>query len=264
MFLHISDLHYLRDPAGAPGAFRGVFEQMTPPLVQLDGLCAGLRKKPGFILISGDLCHEGNAADYAALREGLQMRFPGVPLYAIPGNHDLPEAYRRGWGDEKGRVHTVRHHDLSLLFLDNTDPGRPDGLVRDGDLDELETALAQAPRPAILVMHHHLIKEQFALPPAAFPARLVRIVSGSGLAAILTGHTHHLFRGVFAGVPCHTVGSLCFRGLNRAGDVLFEEASAIHRCRLTGGSLDVTPIESPGPPRPLYVCKASALGQGSA
>ena len=250
-FLHISDMHFLRDYSRVPGDFHSVLTRMTPPVAQLDALLARVQTKPEFVLFSGDLCERGEAADYRALGAALRARFPGVPIFATPGNHDAPDAHVPGLLDRGARVAVKRFGELRVVLLDSTDPAYPDGRLTDRDCDLLDAALAETNAPALLVTHHHLIDGQFTLPPARFPERFRAIVQNSGLLAIFNGHTHHSHFGVFAGKPCYTAGSLSFRGKTRAGEVLFDECAAVHVCHLSQGALSVRVLAKAEPAREL-------------
>lgn len=251
-FLHLSDLHFLRDYRDCQDPFRDVLLAMTPPLAQLDRLLRGVPKPPDFVLLTGDLCHAGREADYAALRGELALRFPGLPLYALPGNHDRRDAFVRVFArGDAARVRAVEQAGLRLLLLDNTLPGSPDGGILPEDVDALRPLLAPGSPPCVLATHHHLVSGQFALPPAAFPPSFPALLRENAPLAILTGHTHHPYRGAFAGVPALTAGSLCFRGHNGPEGVRMDESPAAHFFTLTDGALSVRLLADPAPPRPL-------------
>ncbi|NLD60531.1 MAG: hypothetical protein GX647_12880 [Clostridiales bacterium] len=251
-FLHISDTHFLRDAEDAKGSLRDVLVRMTPPLEQLDKLLEAAGGPFDFVLHTGDLCDGGSAGDYRALREGLERRFPGAPIHAVPGNHDREGAWRDGWGEDFFRVKAARFGELAIVLLNSSDPKHPDGRIREADCDLLERALAEiGGRPSILLLHHHLIPGQFTLPTAVYPERFRRIVAESNLLALFNGHTHHAHAGAFAGKPCYTAGSLSFRGTNRETAVAFDEFAAINRCRFGPEGLFVEAISQGAKPRPL-------------
>lgn len=249
-FLHISDAHFLRDYARVEGAFRPVLTRMTPPLAQLDALIDRLPGAPEFVAFTGDLCEGGDADDYRALDAALRARFPNLPIYAVPGNHDRPEAWARARG-ARSRVTLERFGGVSLILMDSSAPGHPNGRIDAADCAALERALSAAKPPCLLLLHHHLIEEQFNLPPAQHPPRFRELIARSALTAILNGHTHHAYAGEFAGKPCYTAGSLSFRGDNRPGEVAFDECPSLNFCRWDGRALQVETIRAPGAPRAL-------------
>ncbi len=250
-FLHISDLHYLRDYSSDSSVFRPIFQAMTPPLAQLDLLLRQMAAQPDFLLITGDLVHEGTKEDYESLKKGLADRFPGLPVYSVPGNHDNKRAWQAVFGRGQARVSAVPLDGFQLILLDNTWPGLPGGQITEQDMHSLRKLLNSGGEPAILAMHHHLIKNQFVLPPAAYPESLPVLLSEGRVHAILNGHTHHLYQGQFFGVKVHNAGSLSFRGIGMAAEVEMEEYPIVQLCRFSAGELHINPVISPFPPRIL-------------
>lgn len=253
-FLHISDTHFLRDYAPVTGVFHDVLMRMTSPLEQLDALIKQVLVPLDFIIFTGDLTDGGDAADYQVLKASLDARFPGLPIFSVPGNHDCEQAWKEGWGQLPSRVDLAHFADLRLILLNSTDPDFPNGKITDADCDQLEQVLSEVgDAPAILLLHHHLIREQFVLSPARFPDRFRSIVERSGILAIFNGHTHHGYEGYFAGKPCFTVGSLSFRGNNRSGEVGFEQFAKMNECTLRSDGLHVRTIQQKGQARELAV-----------
>lgn len=250
-FLHISDLHYLRDYGSQTGPFRETLQNMTPPLQQLDGLLAQTDAVPSFVLITGDLTHEGEEGDYLALLAGLQRRFPGIPLFTVPGNHDHPAAWQAVFGQGQPRVAMMPQEGFNLILLDNSHPDAPDGRITQEDVDALAKMLDASAKPAILATHHHLIGDQFVMPPADYPDSFPDVLAKGKVLAIFNGHTHHQYRGSFAGVPVYTSGSLCFRGHNTEKGVDLVESPCIQLCMVIDEGVEVTSLSSQKPARIL-------------
>ncbi|MCC8065885.1 MAG: metallophosphoesterase [Clostridiales bacterium] len=99
--LHISDLHYRRNyTAFASDNYERMLSAMTSPLITLDrALDAAFAAHPDIdlLLISGDLCDDGDAEDYRQLRTHLEARLGGIPMLVTLGNHDRKDAFRAGW-----------------------------------------------------------------------------------------------------------------------------------------------------------------------
>jgi 3',5'-cyclic AMP phosphodiesterase CpdA len=86
--LHITDCHVLPE-SGAKvygvDTFRALQRVLTAALT--------LRNPPDLILATGDLSEDGSAGSYRRLRDALVGT--GLPVYAIPGNHDSSQQMQR-------------------------------------------------------------------------------------------------------------------------------------------------------------------------
>ena len=259
-FLHISDLHFLRDYAGKGGDYADILAGMTPPLEQLESLLRGCKARPEFIALTGDLCEHGDENDYRALRTALKGIFGEIPVFATPGNHDCREGFYRGFlGREPDAEPHFEIHELGwmrVICLDSSDAGHPDGIITKKSCELLRAALAQKDEPALILTHHHLIEGQFELPAAQYPPELTDVIADSSAEALLNGHTHHFHLGEFAQKPCFTAGSLSFYGENRVGDVEFLEAPELSLFTYDG-RLRCERITGSGEPRLLGVLRAA-------
>ena len=105
--LHVSDTHFLRDPAARGGDGASGYDRMIAELGDVSAglracLARGLAGGADLVVLSGDLTDGGDAEDYRALRaifdEELERAGRAeVPMLVTPGNHDHKEAMRAGW-----------------------------------------------------------------------------------------------------------------------------------------------------------------------
>ena len=175
-----------------------------------------IRPRPDAILISGDLAHSGADSEYAAMRELLEPA--GVPLFALPGNHDDRALLRRHFDLPGSGTEPVRYAaeigPIRLLVLDSTVPGRDGGQLDAEQLDWLDSELAANPDTPVVVALHH---PPFAtgLPPfdrigvapedaAAFAAVVAR---HKNVQRIVAGHVHRAITGEVGGRPALTAPS---------------------------------------------------------
>lgn len=197
LIAHLSDPH-LRAGALAHGPAAGLHRAL--------GRVLGLDPRPDCVVVTGDLADHGQAAEYEQLAD-VVAGFP-LPLHLVAGNHDRPEALVAafGGGPHLGAAtnYVVRYPELTLVVLDSSVPGRPEGRLGEEQLAWLDDVLAAAAdRPAVLCLHH---------PPVAvgFPAMdAIRLTDGDALAAVvarrphvarvLTGHLHRVATATFAG-----------------------------------------------------------------
>lgn len=185
-FLHVSDLHFGRHPdPHALDALRELASRIAPELV----------------IASGDLTHRGTRAQHDTAAEFL--RGLGLPLLAIPGNHDIPYGFparftspwaefERVW-DTTEPVHSSPS--AVVVGLNSVRPWRhQSGRLRAPQLARARELFAAAPPEAlrVAVLHHHLLGAPWRSrkkPVADRNAVLAAFVE-AGAELILAGHIH--------------------------------------------------------------------------
>lgn len=246
--LHISDLHYriAYETGDGTSSYQSIFRHMTSPLEQLDR-CLNMmgengRSELNGVLISGDLTENGTAADYEQLRRELEERFPDLPLVVTLGNHDNHAEFREGWlgqvPDESPYCHTERIGDVSILALDNAGADYPNGIIDGARCSWFrQAALNEQGQTIILMMHHHLISQQAVFPACRVDDKFLPALHEFPVAAILCGHTHQLYRGVYGGIPYRTGMSLSFIGEDRGEITCMQEACGYSCYEFKSGQL---------------------------
>ena len=222
-FVHLSDTHILRDYSGS----------------MIEGLTGNLGKTPveflrqaaisakaiwpdlDFVVISGDLVHEGKAEDYAFFKQLLREAFGETPVYLALGNHDCRSAFREGYLGEAGNVtpydYAVYHGGtaLRLIVLDSSYDKSIKGGLEKEQFDWLRCVLKEdAKMGSILVIHHPPVTDTddpiIAAHGLEHARQLHEAVKGSDIIAILSGHTHQVSATVFGGIPHYTADSTAF------------------------------------------------------
>lgn len=155
------------------------------------GAIGALDRRPDVVLATGDLVNDGTSAQYDHLEEilgGLD-----IPVIPVAGNHDDRTELRRRFdgvvppGEPADPTcFTIDDHEVRLVILDTTIPGRHDGRVGSGQLAWLDDQLGSAPeRPTIVVQHH---------PPFVTGLRWMDahcgFADGDAEAVVLARHTH--------------------------------------------------------------------------
>lgn len=162
------------------------------------------------VLVTGDVADLGEAAAYERFREALATL--DAPVYALPGNHDEREAFRRAFAPDgylpgEGPLDfEIALGDLLVLGLDSTIPREPGGLIGDNRLAKLDQRLATHCGPAALFLHHppldvgigHMDRQRLA-DGVALAALATR---RPNLRLIACGHVH---RTIIAGMGHATV-----------------------------------------------------------
>jgi 3',5'-cyclic AMP phosphodiesterase CpdA len=143
------------------------------------------------VLLTGDLTDGGTAAAYAQLRE--LIRPLNMPIYAIPGNHDLREPMRAAFSDcawmPKGAGDRVCYSfdmgPLRICALDTLVEGEAGGALDAAQLTRLDAALTSGKdRPAIVMLHHPPVKSGIPSMDA------MRLRSPETLGAVIERHAN--------------------------------------------------------------------------
>ena len=199
VLLQLSDPHLGADWEGAdPDAALGAAVE----------LARELRPAPGAVLISGDLTEHGDPAEYARVAELVGAL--GVPVIALPGNHDDRAALREAFGLPGAGAEPVNHTatagPLRVIALDTTIPGEEAGALGPDQLDWLRAELAD-PSPTLLALHHPPIATAMAgfdsigLPEVDRKALGRELEGRDHVLRVVCGHVHRPFAGEVGGRP---------------------------------------------------------------
>jgi len=170
---------------------------------------AALDPAPDAVLLSGDLAEHADPREYERVRELLAPL--SMPLHAIPGNHDDPEAVP-AW-------YSVRCGALRLVACDSTVPGADDGAFGPERLDRLERLLGEDPSaPTIVAMHHPPIDigveaaDAIGLPREDRVALSELLDAHAQVRRVVAGHVHRGAAGRVGNCPVFTCPSTWRQG----------------------------------------------------
>jgi Icc protein len=244
--VQLSDLH-LRD--GPDGAMP--LERLRRALEQV----VALAPAPSAVLLSGDVA---DAPSSAAYEQAHRLLAPlGVPIHAIPGNHDDPGLLRARFGP--GRL-VASCGALRLVGCDSTVAGEEYGALGAEQLAWLADTLGEQPdTPTLLALHHPPVlsgvrsMDTIALALEDRLALEALLAEHPQVRAITCGHVHTTMTTSFAGRPlliCPSTNSTLRLDL-RADDLPFAVSDqpagfAVHA--LVDGRL-VSHVQSVGPLR---------------
>ncbi|MCO7202014.1 phosphodiesterase [Microbacterium sp. CnD16-F] len=217
ILLHLSDTH-LRGPG--PRLFDSVDGEasLTAALRAIES--SGIA--PDAVVFTGDLVDLGEVAAYDAIRalvEPFAERL-GARLLWVMGNHDDRGAFRSRLLDDTPADPTAPYDrvdeldGLRIVTLDTSVPGHHHGELSAAQLRWLRNVLATpAPLGTVLAMHHPPVPS--VLPLAASvelrdQRRLVEVVRGTDVRAIIAGHLHYSTFATFAGIPVSVASSTCY------------------------------------------------------
>ena len=170
---------------------------------------AALDPAPDAVLLSGDLAEHADPREYERVRELLAPL--SMPVHAIPGNHDDPEAVTAWYAADCGQ--------LRLVACDSTVPGSDGGAFGPDRLERLEGLLAEeSSTPTIVAMHHPPVDIGVEAADAIGLPREDRVALGELLSRhpevlrVATGHVHRGAAGRVGSCPVFTCPSTWRQG----------------------------------------------------
>ena len=217
-----TDLHL--DPDNTDHS--GEASETAYSLELVDALLWDVRQKGAdFLLLTGDLVNGGKPHRHEAMTEKLrQAEAEGLPVYVIPGNHDLAPVTQTefaeyyadfGYGEAADRdpvslSYSIVRDDLMLLMLDTAGypagaidlPGAPErtdneAFFSEGTLGWIETQLKDAQTQGLRVLcaaHYNLLSPYSRMPGSGFYVengdRLANLLQEYGVPLYLSGHMH--------------------------------------------------------------------------
>jgi Icc protein len=205
--LQVTDTHMYSDPAG-----RLLGVNTLESFRQVVGCFRDSHWPVDLMLATGDLVHDASPAGYRRLAAALASF--GVPVLALPGNHDDPAVMKR-WlvADGISTGAFSDHGAWRFVMLDTVVPGAESGDLRPGQLRVLERALASAPGHVLVCMHHQpvpvgsaWIDTMAVRDPGPFFAIIDRYPCVRG---VLWGHVHQRFEGWHGPVRLMASPSTC-------------------------------------------------------
>ncbi|MCC6533072.1 MAG: phosphodiesterase [Burkholderiales bacterium] len=218
LIAQVSDTHIT-----SPGTLLAGRVDSRAQLARVVKRIEALDTRPDCLLLTGDLADRGTPEAYAALRRVLAPL--AMPIYAIPGNHDLREPLRQAFLDcdwmpraPGSRIcYRVDLGALVLIALDSLIEAEDPGCLGAAQLDWLRARLDESsPRPVIVMVHHPPVDSGIAAMDA------IRLQDADALGAlierhrnverIVCGHLHrsmHLrWRGTVVSVPSSSTEQL--------------------------------------------------------
>ena len=173
---------------------------------------------PDCVLVTGDLTDCGLDEEYAVVAE-LLSRLP-CPVYAVPGNHDRREPFRRafagkGYLRDTGPLNfAVSCGPVRVIGLDSLVAGESHGALEPETIGFLSEALAAEPdAPTLIALHHPPFETGIAHMDRTRlfdgAGELKRIVAANRqVRRILCGHVHRSIQQLFGGTLCQIAPSV--------------------------------------------------------
>lgn len=189
----LSDCHLPADPKQN---YRGI-----NPHQNLKTMVRKLKNlKPHLVLATGDLSEDGSQASYRNLQKILEPL--GVPVLALPGNHDAPDLLAEFFpGSPVGTIKVSEHDRWQIIRLNSCLPAKPEGGLGEAVLNELENYLINNNQnPCLIALHHQPIPvgspwiDKYKLME---PERFLQLIDRyPNIKAVVWGHVHQVFEAV--------------------------------------------------------------------
>ncbi|MDJ0739151.1 MAG: 3',5'-cyclic-AMP phosphodiesterase [Gammaproteobacteria bacterium] len=219
--LQLTDTHLYADPVrtllgiNTLDSFRSVLRQVRDAHWPLD-----------LLLATGDLVHDASPEGYARIARML-AEFD-VPVFCLPGNHDIPPVMREHLRAATVSTDTVQ--DLGawrFVMLDTVIPDDEGGHLGDDQLAALERALAATDRHVLVCMHHQPVDVGSAWIDTMTvdnPAPLFEILDRHDhVRGVLWGHIHQTYEARRNGVRLMASPSTCVQFAPRHDDFKVDE-----------------------------------------
>ena len=169
-----------------------------------------MSSRPDLVLATGDLVNDGRPEEYDHLVELLRL-LDGIPLVAIPGNHDDRDQLRQrfpglpGPDEHQGRLdRVIEDHPVRVVAIDTTEPGEHGGRIRADQMGWLDAVLASEPdRPTLIAQHHPPFEtgigwmDDVGLEGADLEAEV--LARHPHVVGVVAGHVHRLVMTRFGG-----------------------------------------------------------------
>jgi len=216
-FVHLTDTHM--NAPGKDGQFAKF--NLADKVEQTFRHVAETGVAPAFVLITGDLSHEGDAEDYAHIRKLLDegSKRIGAPVHVVLGNHDHRSPFRQGYlGEEPSErpyYYSVTIDGLRLIGLNSQVPGNHNGTLDEEQLAWLKQELStSAPKGTIVGIHHPLLNIGGLLGDHLLTNReeIGRILAGTDVVGVMAGHVHSNNVGSYQGIVNVAAAGTAFAG----------------------------------------------------
>jgi len=149
------------------------------------------------VQVTGDLVQDDTPAAYRRFREALAST--GLPVYCVPGNHDIRDMMRAALND--GAFHycsSLEARNWLIVGIDSCIEGSAAGYIDDDEFDRLENLLETTRVAHVMLCLHH--------PPLPVGSRwldelilgnrtefLERIAESPKVKLVISGHVHQAF-----------------------------------------------------------------------
>lgn len=238
-FLHLSDTHYACDKAS------DFVKNLYATYNTKENMIRELKNLPpvDFVLLTGDIVHDGEAEDYREFKELLLEHLPDVPIFTSLGNHDLrPQFYQGFLGMDKGNephLSVDYFDDLRIVTLDSAFDYGMEGLISAAQVEWLADVLKEPYGRGTFILTHHPFLAPLERAAAKYAPGFTEIIANSDVIAFFNGHVHHNNYGYFLGLPHITSESISFGITMDDQWSIYTNRTGYSLCTLEGKNISV-------------------------
>lgn len=226
-FIHMTDTHVRKNYS--QDSLSSVLGQLVDPMKNMESSASGLCwEDMDFVVITGDLVHEGTEEDYRYLREIVEKNIPSsVKVLYVLGNHDRKAEFYKVFDhnntDTQPFCYTENINGYRLIILDSAVAGKESGTIQDEQLQWLRDVLSEPSLNGTIVFLHHPVfwngEGEFNM-ALTNGEEVLNILKASDTFAIFSGHTHVNGVNCKDGISQYTADSLAFSLEIRGKDTL--------------------------------------------
>lgn len=193
--LQLTDIHLFSDDqqlmfgVNTTQTFKAVLEAAREEIESSD-----------FLVLSGDLIQDDKVSTYQCLVK--LLRPIDIPIYWLPGNHDIPEIHQAFQGNNIYPDKVISQGKWQILLVDSTIPNEDNGELSQETVQWLEKHLAvshQAGQHTLIILHHHPIPTESPWMDGCMlqnPEKLWELVERhSHIKGVVWGHVHQTYEG---------------------------------------------------------------------
>lgn len=227
--LHLTDPHLFAD---RNGSLRGAVTYDT-----LQSVLAHYRDsrfEADFVALTGDIVQDDSAEAYGHCRDLVSAL--GLPVFCVPGNHDVPELMRCTLPDPPfSCCSSLETGNWLVVGIDSCVEGSAGGRIAEGELRRMEATIAASPAQHVMICLHH--------PPVPMQSRwldsvgldngdefLARAGASGRVRTAIFGHVHQDYDAVHGGIRLLATPSTCRQFLPRADEFAVDERPPAYRC----------------------------------
>ena len=238
-FAHLSDTHF--DCNGASEFVRKLSREHSTRQRLVDVLAK--LSELDFILLTGDLVHEGEVEDYRAFRRIFDTYAPSTPIFCTAGNHDKRPEFRKGFLGENATnapyLYSNTYADLRVICLDSAFDYGIRGYISPRQTEWLGEELSRPYGRGTIVLSHHPIVCAAAGMSAEIDQDFARIVSNSDVIGFFNGHTHSGCYSYYLGRPHITAESMSFGIEMTASEAVYSSRTGFSVGSIVGTDISV-------------------------
>ena len=197
--------------ATADGSLRGRVTHATLEQVLAHYLDSGW--SADHVQVTGDIIQDDTREAYVRFREAVTPL--GLPVYCVPGNHDIPRIMRDALRDEPFHYcSSLEVNNWLIAGIDSCIEGQAAGSIDATELDRLDSLVNHTGAGNVMVCLHH--------PPLPVGSRwldelalgnaeefLQRVTASGKVRLVVFGHVHQAFDAVHASVRIIGTPSTC-------------------------------------------------------